>query len=149
MLDLTRPGWRRRLTLAVIAAHRTIYRVSGGRLLGHMAGMPVLLLTTTGRRTGRSRTTPLTYLRDGDALVLIASAGGSDRAPAWSLNLDAGPDVVVRRGRRTERRRARRASAAERDRLWPEIIATYQGYARYQARTAREIPVYLLEANER
>ena len=107
--------------------------------------MPVLLLTTTGRRTGRSRTTPLTYLRDGDALVLVASAGGSDRAPAWSLNLDADPDVIVRRGGRAERRLARRASAEERDRLWPEITATYRGYARYQARTAREIPVYLLE----
>jgi deazaflavin-dependent oxidoreductase (nitroreductase family) len=145
MLDLTRPGWRRRLTLAVIAFHRVVFRASGGRVLGRVAGMPVLLLTTTGRRTGRQRTTPLTYLRDGDALVLIASAGGSDGPPAWSLNLDAGPEVVVRRGRRTERRRARRASVAERDRLWPEITATYQGYARYQARTAREIPVYLLE----
>ncbi len=89
VLDLTRPGWRRRLTLGVIAVHRALYRASGGRLLGRVAGMPVLLLTTTGRRTGRSRTTPLTYLRDGDALVLVASAGGSDRPPAWSLNLDA------------------------------------------------------------
>lgn len=144
MLDLTRPGLRRRLTLALIGLHRVLYRASGGRVLGRVAGMPVLLLTTTGRRSGRRRTTPLTFLRDGDALVLVASAGGSDRPPAWSLNLVAQPRAAVRVARSVMAVTARVASPSERARLWPVIVATYPGYARYQSRTARQIDVLLL-----
>lgn len=144
MLDLARPGLRRRLTLAVIALHRVIYRATGGRVLGRVAGMPVLLLTTTGRRTGRRRTTPLTFFRDGDAHVLIASAGGSDRTPAWALNLAADPRAEITIGRRTQHVACRTASPDERDRLWPVITQTYPGYARYQERTERVIPVLLL-----
>ena len=113
-------------------------------MLGRVAGMPVLLLTTTGRRSGRRRTTPLTFLRDGDALVLVASAGGSDRPPAWSLNLVAEPRAAVRVARSAMEVTARVASPSERARLWPAIVATYPGYARYQSRTAREIAVLLL-----
>jgi len=144
VLDLTRPGLRRRLTLAVIRLHGFVYRVSGGRVLGRVAGMPVLLLTTTGRRTGRRRTTPLTFFRDGDEVVLVASAGGSDRAPAWALNLAAGPRAEITVGSETRPVRARQATPGERDRLWPVVTRTYPGYARYQARTAREIPLLLL-----
>lgn len=144
MLDLTRPGPRRRLTLAVIRLHAVVYRVSGGRMLGRVAGMPVLLLTTTGRRTGRRRTTPLTFFRDGDDLVLVASAGGSDRAPAWALNLADRPRAEITVGSETRPVTARQATPGERDRLWPVVTGTYPGYARYQARTTREIPLLLL-----
>ena len=79
-------------------AHLTVYRVTGGRVLGSVAGMPVLLLTTTGRRSGKARTTPLTFFRDGADLVVIASNGGADRPPDWSLNLQQIPRAVVRIG---------------------------------------------------
>lgn len=147
MFDLTRPGARRRFTLAVIRLHHVLYRLSGGRLLGRVVGLPVLLLTTTGRRSGRLRTTPLTYLDDAGSLVVIASAGGSDLPPGWSRNLEAHPEVVVRRGRTSTAMTARRASPSERERLWPRIIEAYPGYARYQGRTERTIAVFLLDVH--
>lgn len=118
--------------------------MSRGRLLGTVAGMPVLLLTTTGSRSGKPRTTPLTFFRDATNLVVIASNGGSDRAPDWALNLQHNPRAAVEIGTDKLTVTARTASAAERERLWVEITATYSGYARYQERTAREIPVVLL-----
>jgi deazaflavin-dependent oxidoreductase (nitroreductase family) len=138
------PGLRRSTIRALGAAHKFVYRLSRGRLLGTIAGMPVLLLTTTGRRSGKARTTPLTFFRDGADLVLVASYGGSDRAPAWSLNLEHDPRAVVEIGRGRVRVTARRATSEERDRLWPVITATYAGYAAYQLRTKRRIPVLLL-----
>lgn len=135
----------RRLAIKVLStAHLLAQRLSHGRLGGRIAGMPVLLLTTTGRRSGRPRTTPLTFFRDGPALVVIASNGGSDRAPSWSLNLRATPAASVRIGGEELAVVARVASPEERARLWPEITATYAGYARYEQRTAREIPLFLL-----
>jgi deazaflavin-dependent oxidoreductase (nitroreductase family) len=106
--------------------------------------MPVLLLTTTGRRTDKQRTTPLTFLRDGSDLVVIASNGGADRPPDWWLNLQHNPHAVVQIGRDRSTITARMASADERARLWPVITATYQGYATYQQKTTRQIPVLLL-----
>ncbi len=125
-------------------AHRTVYRASGGRLLGRVAGMPVLLLVTTGRRSGRRRTTPLTYFHDGHDLVLVGSFGGSDLPPGWLLNLRAEPHAVVHVGARRIDVRAREATAAEHERLWPQITGVHPGYARYQRRTARRIPIVLL-----
>ena len=128
--------------------HLAVHRLSRGRLLGRVAGMPVLLLTTAGRRSGRPATTPLTYFRDGDDLVVIASNGGEDRAPGWSLNLEANPRAVVEIDGDTIAVTARTASPEERERLWVGITATYAGYARYQERTARPIPVLLLTPGE-
>lgn len=125
-------------------AHLAVYRLSRGRLLDTVVGMPVLLLTTTGRRSGKPRTTPLTFLRDGTDLVVIASNGGSDRPPDWFLNLEHDSRATVKIGTERLTVTARTASAAERERLWVEITATYSGYARYQERTTREIPVLLL-----
>lgn len=125
-------------------AHRFVYRATGGRLVGSAAGMPVLLLTTTGRRSGKARTTPLTFFRDGDDIVVIASFGGSDVPPAWWVNLRHDPRATVTIGRHRSGVTARIATEAERDRLWPLITRTYPGYARYQERTARSIPVVLL-----
>ena len=124
--------------------HLVIQRVSSGRLLGTLAGMPVLLLTTTGRRSGKPRTTPLTFFRDGNDLVVIASNGGSDRAPDWWLNLQHNPRALVDIGQDELAVTAHAAPAEQRERLWIEITARYAGYARYQKRTARRIPVVLL-----
>ena len=111
---------------------------------GSVAGMPVLLLTTTGRRSGKARTTPLTFFRDGTDLVVIASNGGADRPPDWSLNLKQNPRAVVEIGTDELSVTARTASEQDRERLWVGITATYAGYADYQERTTRHIPVVLL-----
>ena len=124
--------------------HRALYRAGRGRILGTVAGMPVLLLTTTGRRSGKPRTTPLTFFRDGDDLVVIASNGGEDRPPAWWLNLQQQPRAVVEIGTTRLGVVAADAPEQERERLWRTITATYAGYAGYQRRTTRRIPVVLL-----
>jgi F420H(2)-dependent quinone reductase len=124
--------------------HLLIHRLSRGRFLGRVLGMPVLVLTTTGRRSGKPRTTPLTFFRDGANLVVIASNGGADRPPDWSLNLQQNPRAVVQIGKDELRVQARTTSLEERDRLWVGITATYSGYARYQKKTARQIPVLIL-----
>jgi F420H(2)-dependent quinone reductase len=125
-------------------AHRAIYRLTRGRVLGRVAGMPVLLLTTTGRRSGRPRTTPLTYFEDGGDLVVIASNGGEDRPPSWWANLRDEPIGTVTIGSHALPVTARDADAAEHARLWPTITGTNPGYARYAARTRRPIPVVFL-----
>ncbi len=139
-----RPRLRRWTIRSLSKAHLAVHRVSRGRVLGSVAGMPVLLLTTTGRRSGRARTTPLTFFRDGTDLVVIASNGGADRPPDWSLNLQQNPRAVVEVGTDKLVVTARTASRHERERLWIVITATYAGYARYQERTTRGIPVVLL-----
>jgi deazaflavin-dependent oxidoreductase (nitroreductase family) len=125
--------------------HGGLYRLSGGRIGAHLAGLPVLLLTTTGRKSGKPRTVPLSYLEWGDAMVVIGSKGGAQRHPDWYLNLEADPAVEVQVGRTRERRRARRATPEEAGRLWPEVLARAPGYGRYRAKTSREIPLVLLE----
>jgi len=125
-------------------SHRVVYRLTRGRLLGRVAGMPVLLLTTTGRRSGRARTTPLTYFEDGEDLVVIASNGGEDTAPAWWLNLCGHPEATITIGTHSHAVTARAATDDEHARLWPVITATHAGYAAYARRTARPIPVVLL-----
>ena len=135
----------RRWTISGLSkAHLAVHRVSRGRVLGSVAGMPVLLLTTTGRRSGKARTTPLTFFRDGTDLVVIASNGGADRPPDWSLNLQQNPRAVVEVGTDKLIVTARTASGQDRERLWVVITATYAGYASYQERTTRRIPVVLL-----
>jgi deazaflavin-dependent oxidoreductase (nitroreductase family) len=135
---------RRWAIRALSEVHLAAYRLSRGRVLGSVVGMPVLLLTTTGRRSGKARTTPLTFFRDGTDLVVIASNGGADRPPAWSLNLQQTPHAVVEIGTDKLAVTARAASQQERERLWVVVTAAYAGYARYQERTARRIPVVLL-----
>ena len=127
--------------------HRTVQKISGGRFGWDVANMPVLELTTTGRKSGRPRTVVLTSpVRDGDAIVVVASRGGDNHHPAWFLNLRDNPDVDVVLGREPKRpMRARIADPSERARLWPQVVARYKGYGDYQTRTDREIPLVLLE----
>ena len=121
-----------------------VYRLSGGRLMGKMGAAPILLLTPTGRKSGRSRTVPLLYLKDEGRFVLAASLAGAPKHPAWYLNLEANPAVTVQAGRQRQACTARRASAEEKARLWPRLVAIYPQYAEYQQRTAREIPVVIV-----
>ena len=135
----------RRLFRVFVRANIVLYRWSGGAVGGRLRGAPVLLLTTTGRRSGLPRTTPLLYLVEGDALALVASNGGSPAHPAWFLNLEASPDVAVQVKRERRQMRARRAAPEERERLSPKLLALYPPYESYQRRTSREIPVVVLE----
>ena len=127
------------------ALHRRLYAASGGRLGARIWGLEIVLLTTTGRRTGRARTVPLCSLRDGESFVVIASYGGLDRSPSWWLNLQRDPRAIVQHGRTMREVVAREATSAERDRLWAEVTARAPGYLDYQRRTTRRIPVVLLE----
>ena len=129
------------------AAHRWILRLSGGRLGWRAAGMPVLELTTIGRKSGRSRSVMLpSPVQEGEAWIVVASRGGDDHHPAWFLNLRDHPDVEVRRkGRPKQAMRARITTPEERALLWPQVTATYSGYAGYQEKADREIPLVVLE----
>src|SRR4051794_26667524 len=128
------------------AARRLLYRASGGRIGGRLWDLRVVLLTTTGRRSGKRRTVPLCSLRDGDDVVVIGSYGGLDRPPAWSLNLAADPNAELEDGRARRSVVARIASPEERARLWAEVTARAPGYLEYERRTSREIPVVILES---
>ena len=134
-----------RVVIKVIGTlHRCIYRVSGGKLGKSFFGSPVLLLTTTGRRTRRPRTWPLTYLPDGDSLIVIASNGGQPNHPAWYLNLRATPQVSVQLGDRVHTMVAQTTEGYERARLWSRVVEEYPAYAEYQRKTDRQIPVVVL-----
>jgi deazaflavin-dependent oxidoreductase (nitroreductase family) len=123
-----------------------VFRATGGRLGAKFpGGAPVGLLTTTGKRSGLERTTPLIYLADGERIVLVASQGGLPRNPLWYENLAANPEVSFRTPRSDRRYRARTASVTEKGALWPRLVAIYRDYDDYQKRTDREIPVVVLE----
>jgi F420H(2)-dependent quinone reductase len=129
---------------AMSGMHAALYRWTGGKRGGKMRGVPILLLATHGRKSGKERTTPLMYTRDGDNLVLIASVGGAPHSPGWYWNLQA-QDAEVQIGDERRRVRARVAEGEERERLWAEMVALYPGYAEYQKKTTRQIPVVVLE----
>lgn len=122
-----------------------VYRRSGGKLGGKMWGAPVLLLNTTGRRSGRRWTVPVMYQTDDDRWVIIASNGGSDRHPAWWLNLRSVPDGSIEIGRQTYPVTAVETSGEERERLWRKMADMYQGYDGYAQKTSRRIPVVVLQ----
>ena len=126
--------------------HRAIFNVSKGRIFGKAFGMPIVKLVTTGRRSGKERSTMLAApLVKADRVVLVASFGGDDRHPAWYLNLRANPEVLFTVAGSTLAMIARTATEEERDELWPRITSVFEGYARYQGRTERPIPVVVLE----
>jgi deazaflavin-dependent oxidoreductase (nitroreductase family) len=127
------------------AVHRVLYRASGGRIGGRVWGLRVVLLTTTGRRTGKARTVALCSLPDGADVVVIASYGGLDQHPAWWLNLEARPQAELQTGRERRAVTARAAAADERARLWAELTARAPGYLDYERRTTREIPLVILQ----
>jgi deazaflavin-dependent oxidoreductase (nitroreductase family) len=126
--------------------HRGLMKLTGGRVGWQAGSMPVVELTTTGRKSGQPRTVLLTSpVQEGSTYVVVASRGGDDQHPAWFLNLRDNPDVKVTTRGETRRMHARVADAAERARLWPLVTAEHKNYAGYQQKTDREIPLVLLE----
>lgn len=127
------------------AVHRVLYRSTRGLVGRRLVDNDMLLLTTTGRHTGKPHTVPLLYLSDDDRLIVIASYGGRDRHPEWYLNLRSTPEVTVELPGGRRHLTARTVSPEERRELWPRVVAAYDGYAVYESRTEREIPVVMLE----
>ncbi|HEY3008303.1 MAG TPA: nitroreductase/quinone reductase family protein [Micromonosporaceae bacterium] len=129
----------------LVPVDRFVGRLTSGRVVA-LGIVPSLLLTTTGRRSGRPHTTPLTYAVDGDSFVVIGSNWGRPHQPAWALNLLADPHATVRVGGREVSVRARRVTSAERERLFTLLLRLWPAYATYVERAAgREIPVFVLE----
>lgn len=123
----------------------TEFRANGGKVSGQFAGAPLLLLTTTGAKTGRRLTSPVMYNTDGDRLLIFASKGGAPTNPAWYHNLVANPRVTLEVGTETFDATAMVLQGDERDRLFARHAAQYPGFAEYQANTTRTIPVIALE----
>lgn len=124
--------------------HVSLYRATRGVLGKRVDGLDILLLTTTGKKTGIARTVPLPYFRDGKNYVLVASFGGNDKNPAWFYNLKATPEVQVEVGFKRLTLRAEIPEAYERDRIWSQITHDFPRYLNYQAKTERKIPVVVL-----
>ncbi|MDQ1510908.1 MAG: hypothetical protein QOG50_2752 [Actinomycetota bacterium] len=127
--------------------HRALVKLTFGRIGWQAGPMPVVELTTIGRKSGQPRSVMLTSpVQEGETWVVVASRGGDDHHPAWLLNLRDRPEVEVRlQGKAKQPMRARIATPEERARLWPQVTTIYKGYAGYQEKTEREIPLVLLE----
>ena len=130
----------------IAGTHEFWYRLSGGLIGGRIGDLPILLLTTTGRKSGEKRTMPLVYLTDGDNMVVIASNGGADQHPAWWLNLQNNPQAEVHVGPDARKVVAKKATGEERERLWRQVVEMYHGYDEYRRMTEREIPVVILRS---
>jgi deazaflavin-dependent oxidoreductase (nitroreductase family) len=140
--------WLRRSAPLLTRAHAVAIRLSGGRIRRSFlftGGMPVLVLTTVGRKTGRSRSTPIGYLRHGEGFAVLASNAGSDRSPAWWLNLQAEPRAEILAERTRYAVTARQADAEEQEALWRTFASLNPGFDEYRRLTKRRIPVILLE----
>lgn len=129
-----------------------LYRATGGRLGGKWRvgsafpwGIPVCLLTTTGRKSGQPRVSPLLFLEDGDRVILVASQGGLPKNPMWYLNIRANPEVTIQIKSRIRTMRARVANDEERAELWPRLVDMYADFDNYQSWTDRQIPVVICE----
>jgi deazaflavin-dependent oxidoreductase (nitroreductase family) len=134
------------LARGVNVLHKGILKASGGRIGDKGFGMPVVILTTTGRKSGKERSTMLTSpVHDDSKVVLVASYGGDDRHPAWFLNLRDNPDVQLEMKGKKRPMRAHVASVDEKAELWPQVTSAYKGYAQYQTKTDRDIPLVILE----
>jgi deazaflavin-dependent oxidoreductase (nitroreductase family) len=140
---LNRLGWKAWQQFTQVHVHA--YRLSGGRIGGSFRGSRVCLVDHVGRKSGKQRTSPLIYARDGDDLVIVASKGGSRNDPMWWLNLKERPETTVQVGSEKRAVRARRATPEEKQRLWPVVVDVYAPYEEYQRKTKRDIPVIVLE----
>ena len=129
---------------AMVAMNIFFYRLTGGAIGGSMQSLSVLLLTTTGRKSGKTRTVPLGSFRDGSDYVIIASYAGLPQNPAWYLNLKSNPEATIQIKRQHIQVRAETANPEKRRELWARLIEVAPGYANYEKRTTREIPVVIL-----
>jgi deazaflavin-dependent oxidoreductase (nitroreductase family) len=128
----------------VYAIHLWLYRVTGGRIGHKSAQGPMLLLTTTGRKSGQPRTHPLLYMPDGDDCVVVGSNGGRPEMPQWVLNLKAKPECKVQAGRRTFDALAEVLDGDRKTELWPRVTEFYKGWEYYTTLTERDLPVVVL-----
>jgi deazaflavin-dependent oxidoreductase (nitroreductase family) len=143
-LDLADRNWP--LLRRAMGGHTAVYRATNGLIGHHTPGLPpALLLDHVGAKSGTRRTSPLVYGRDGESFVLVASKGGYPKNPAWFHNLLAHPDTTIQVGSRRLNVHAHVAKGEERARLWQLMLGVYGGYAAYQQRTEREIPLVVLE----
>jgi F420H(2)-dependent quinone reductase len=138
----------RRLLKVMTPIHVFLYRMTGGAIGGKVQGLPVLLLTTTGRTSGKPRTVPLGYLNDGSTFVIIASYAGQPRNPAWFLNLQSHPEANIRVKRLQMQVNAETANPEKTRELWARLVEVAPGYAKYQESTSRVIPVVILHPVE-
>ena len=125
-----------------------LYNVSGGRIGGKMDKVPVLLLTTTGRKTGKKRTLPLVYIMDGSAYVITASAGGADKNPGWFFNIRSNPQATIQVKDKHIKVMAEIAGQEKKSELWARLVEVAPNFAGYQKRTSREIPMVILHPVE-
>jgi deazaflavin-dependent oxidoreductase (nitroreductase family) len=143
------PPWLMKSDLALKWMSRIntfLYRRSGGEGLGGtVQNIPVALLTTTGRKTGEPRVSPLYFLRDGDRVIVAASKGGTPKNPMWYLNLKANPKVQVQTKKEVLDRTARDATDDERAKYWPQLVDMYPTYEDYQSWTDRTIPIVICD----
>ena len=123
--------------------HVKLFEVTQGRLGKTFAGAPCCMVRMTGRKSGKPRTIPLIYIPDGDDVILIASQGGMEKNPTWVYNLSANPNVEIIVEGRTRKMVARRADDAEKAKRWPVGVAVYPDFDQYQARTERDIPLFV------
>ncbi|WP_127781902.1 nitroreductase family deazaflavin-dependent oxidoreductase [Rhodococcus sp. X156] len=144
--------WTVKVIKAMSAVNVRLYQLTGGRVgskwrvgSAFPRGIPVCLVTTTGRKTGQPRVSPLLFLPDGDRIVLVASQGGLPKNPMWFLNMLATPEVTVQIRSEVRTMRARVAAPDERAELWPKLVAMYADFDSYQSWTEREIPVVICE----
>jgi F420H(2)-dependent quinone reductase len=144
-LTLDRHAVKDALFRVATGLHKNLYRRTGGRIAGRFSNQPMMLLTTTGRRSGQPRVTPLLCIRDGDRFLAVASFGGDDRDPQWFKNLQADPEASIEVEGETIAVRAIVAGPEQKQALWPKVLAAYKGYSNYQRRTSRDIPVVILE----
>jgi deazaflavin-dependent oxidoreductase (nitroreductase family) len=144
-----RTAWADLLMKTMSRTHRALLTLTGGRIGWTIGSLTAVELHTTGRSSGKRRSTMLTSpVHRGGRYILVASKGGDDRHPDWYLNLTKNPDVELTIRGKTLPMRARTATAAEKAELWPEIVAAYRGYAEYQRKTTRDIPVVICEPRD-
>jgi F420H(2)-dependent quinone reductase len=121
-----------------------LYRATGGRVGGSMNRVPVLLLTARGRKSGKERTIPLIYIMDGSSYVITASAGGADKHPGWFFNVHSNPNVTIQVKDKQIQAVAKVAGPEKKSELWSQLLKVAPGFAAYQQRTSREIPMVIL-----
>lgn len=135
---------RDRTAKSLSTLHTVVFRLTRGRVGRRLVDNDMLLLSTTGRHSGKIHTVPLLFLRENDDIVVIASWGGRDYHPEWYLNLRANPEATIQIDGHRSKVRATTADPERRSRLWPRVLEAYDGYQEYQGRTDREIPIVIL-----
>lgn len=122
-----------------------MYKLTGGRVMGTFQGLPVVLIKMTGAKSGQERNVPLMYVPYKEGVIIVASQGGAPKSPVWHKNLIAHPDIEAQYKSKKMKLRARRASDEEKQEVWPTCVKHYPPFEEYQARTDRNIPVYICE----